>query len=295
MIQTKTTNAGPVGLNPKGDYSASETYTLLDCVKYNHDSWVCKAINADGSAATVTGQAPSDNSQYWLALTDGGRAAFAEGETAKSKGNVAEQQGNTAEQKGNDAQTKGNYAKEQGDYAKEQGNYVKSKVDEASIVNAVLNGSTLSVTSRNGSTVSTDLKGPKGDPGKDLDFASLTPSEKQELIDYITEKITSEGGYVMIPVDESTLSPSSTFQKNSIISIDGVVYRAKENTDTLPFPFLVEENKFVVQTMYGRPCFVKAGNTLSSYWEVYIDASNDVRYKLLEERVAHLETIINSL
>ena len=77
--QTRTINAGPVGIKPRGAYSSTDTYTLLDCVLYNHDSWVCIAMNADGSAATITGQAPADGSQYWKALTDGGRAAVAVG------------------------------------------------------------------------------------------------------------------------------------------------------------------------------------------------------------------------
>ena len=77
--QTRTINAGPVGIKPRGAYSSTDTYTLLDCVLYNHDSWVCIAMNQDGSAATVTGQAPADGSQYWKALTDGGRAAVAVG------------------------------------------------------------------------------------------------------------------------------------------------------------------------------------------------------------------------
>lgn len=77
--QTKTINAGPVGIKPRGAYSSTDTYTMLDCVLYNHDSWVCTAMTADGSAATVSGQAPYDGSQYWKALTDGGRAAVAEG------------------------------------------------------------------------------------------------------------------------------------------------------------------------------------------------------------------------
>ena len=79
MTQTKTINAGPVGMKPKGAYNAATTYTLLDTVLYNHDSWVCKAMNQDGSAAEITGQAPADGSQYWQALTDGGRAAVADG------------------------------------------------------------------------------------------------------------------------------------------------------------------------------------------------------------------------
>lgn len=76
--KTKTINAGPVGMKPKGAYNAAATYTLLDMVLYNHDSWVCKAMNQDGEAIEITGQAPADGSQYWQALCDGGRAAVGE-------------------------------------------------------------------------------------------------------------------------------------------------------------------------------------------------------------------------
>lgn len=85
MAETKTINAGPVGIKPKGAYDAATPYTLLDCVLYNHDSWVCTAINQDGSAGTVTGQTPQDGSQYWKALTDGGRAAVAVGAQMRSE------------------------------------------------------------------------------------------------------------------------------------------------------------------------------------------------------------------
>ena len=77
--KTKTINAGPVGIKPRGTYSSTDRYTLLDCVLYNHDSWVCVAMNQDGEAIEITGQTPADGSQYWKALTDGGRAAVATG------------------------------------------------------------------------------------------------------------------------------------------------------------------------------------------------------------------------
>lgn len=139
--QSKTMNAGPVGLKPKGDYSSTATYTLLDCVKYNHDSWVCKAMNAQGEAIEITGQTPADGSQYWQALTDGGRAAYNEGDTARQKGNTAQQQGNAAEQKGNAAEQKGNAAEQKGNtaaekaaYAKQQGDYAKTQAERAEAV-----------------------------------------------------------------------------------------------------------------------------------------------------------------
>ena len=69
---------GKVGLTPKGAYDNTRVYTFLDCVLFSHDSWVCVALNPDGSAGTVVGEQPSINSTKWTALTDGGSAAMAE-------------------------------------------------------------------------------------------------------------------------------------------------------------------------------------------------------------------------
>ena len=139
--KTKTINAGHVGLKPKGDYTSTGVYTLLDTVRYNHDSWVCKAKNADGSAAVITGHAPSEGSQYWQALTDGGLAAYNEGETARQKGLTAEQKGNTAESQGNTAQQKADLASEKAtladtkaQYATQQGDYAKTQAERAEAV-----------------------------------------------------------------------------------------------------------------------------------------------------------------
>ena len=78
--QSKTTDVGPVGLIPMGDYSPTATYTLLMTVLYNHDSWVCIAMDAEGNEVDVRGIAPDDpthGAANWQALTDGGRAAVA--------------------------------------------------------------------------------------------------------------------------------------------------------------------------------------------------------------------------
>ena len=79
VTETKTTDAGPTGLLPRGNYSPTASYMLLHTVLYNHDSWVCKAVDQNGDAVEITGIAPEDGSQYWQALTDGGRAAVAVG------------------------------------------------------------------------------------------------------------------------------------------------------------------------------------------------------------------------
>lgn len=56
--------AGKVLLMSRGDYDASTTYEVLDWVRYNHKSWVCKE--------TSTGNAP-ENGQYWQELATDGR------------------------------------------------------------------------------------------------------------------------------------------------------------------------------------------------------------------------------
>lgn len=295
MVQTRTTNAGPVAPKPKGAYDKDTAYETLDVVLHDHDSWVCIATAEDGSVTTIKGQDPAEKSPYWKALTDGGRAAYAEGETAKSKGNAAEAQGNEAEAKGNKAEQQGNTAETQGKYAENQGNYVKSTVDEASRVNAVLSGTKLSVTDRNGSTVTVDTKGEKGEKGEGIDYTKMSASEKEELASMIAEEIALEGGYTVKPVDLDTLTASTTFEKNSIICIDGIVYIANKDTENLPFKVVTQDGKLVTQTMYGETCIIVDDKTLNSDWRVWIDASNSLRLHRIEERVTQLESIISSM
>ena len=117
MAETRIVNAGPVGLKPKGEYSPTATYTLLDTVLYNHDSWFCKAMNQDGTAAVITGIAPSDGSAYWQALTDGGRAAYSEGETAKAKGENADAKATLAQTAAQNADAKATLAQQKAELA----------------------------------------------------------------------------------------------------------------------------------------------------------------------------------
>lgn len=72
---------------PCGAYSPTAIYTLNNVVLYKHDSWICKALDAEGRPREITGIAPDDPSLgdlNWQALTDGGRAAVAEGAAVRS-------------------------------------------------------------------------------------------------------------------------------------------------------------------------------------------------------------------
>ncbi len=76
---------------PRGPYSPTATYTLNHVVLYDHDSWVCKALDAQGEAIEISGIAPDDatyGALYWQALTDGGRAAVAEAAAVRTEFNT---------------------------------------------------------------------------------------------------------------------------------------------------------------------------------------------------------------
>jgi hypothetical protein len=178
MSTTKTINVGPVGIKPKGAYSASATYTLLDCVLYNHDSWVCTAKNQAGEPIEITGQAPADGSQYKPALTDGGRADNSEVQTAEQKGNSVEVQGNNAATKAQYAETQGDYAKAQGDYAKEWNDHPPYIGD-----------------GRNGDKdywylwVNHEYVKSSYAKGDDIDWNTMTPEEYQRLVENVKQDL----------------------------------------------------------------------------------------------------------
>ena len=173
--QTKTVNAGPVGLKPKGDYSASATYTLLDCVMYDHDSWVCKAMNTQGEAVNISGQTPSAGSQYWQKLTDGGKAAYEQSGYAKTQGDYAKAQGDDAKEKAANAQY--------------QAGQAESAASKAANVNAYMVDYDLKVTDRNGHTSSTNVK---GDKGEGINYATMSDAQKNELAAKVIQQICSQ-------------------------------------------------------------------------------------------------------
>ena len=59
---------GRVLLIPKGDYSAETTYNMLDLVRYNNKSWVCKQ--------NCIGQTPQEDSYWQLMASDGAEGGY---------------------------------------------------------------------------------------------------------------------------------------------------------------------------------------------------------------------------
>lgn len=97
------------------------------------------------------------------------------------------------------------------------------------------------------------------------------------------------------PVDINSLTPSSTFGKNSVIGINGVLYRAKQNTNNLPVVLTVLNGSFVTHSVNGKIAFVIADETLNSAWEIFTDASIEYWVASLNTALAGKQDVINDL
>ena len=75
------------------------------------------------------------------------------------------------------------------------------------------------------------------------------------------------------PVDIDSLTPSSTFVKNAVIGINGVLYRSLRATSNLPVTPQMSNGQFVTHTINGKTALVIADFTLDTDWEVFTDAS----------------------
>lgn len=262
--------------DPAHEYGSMDT-----CLDDYQSEWLSLVGGNKGHALPgyyADGRAKKD--QYWRCLLNlhrtGAAALNAEEKAAlaNEKANLANEKAELANQKAANAQTQADYAKNMADHPNYIGNdgyyYAWSYATQSYIKGEYMKG-------------------------EGIDYSTMSAAEKQELVEAVAAAVEQEGGYLLYPVDINGISTTTVFQKNSIISIDGVVYRAKQDTYNLPVTLVVDNNKFVTQVLYGHTVFIKANNSISSDWDIWLDASNDFRYKEIEARVAKLETIINSL
>lgn len=109
--------------------------------------------------------------------------------------------------------------------------------------------------------------------------------------DTIYIKDTEAQASLLFPVDISSLTPSSTFTTNSVIGINGVLYRCTADTSDFPVTLQTDGEAFVTHTVNGKTSFVVADETLSSDWEIFTDASVEYWKETLETRVSALENL----
>ena len=93
------------------------------------------------------------------------------------------------------------------------------------------------------------------------------------------------------PVDISSLTPSSTFAKNSVIGINGVLYRSTQQTSNFPVTLTVQDGAFVTHTVNGKMAFVVSSPTINSGWEIFTDASIEYWIASINQSIADISTI----
>lgn len=87
---------------------------------------------------------------------------------------------------------------------------------------------------------------------------------------YATKQEMTQAAIIPVNLDEMT--PTSTFIRNSILFINGVGYRAKQNTTHFPVVLLTDGGQFVVNIVNGAPAYVVSDYTLDEDWEIWGDA-----------------------
>lgn len=202
--ETRTINAGPVGLKPKGAYQATATYSLLDFVRHNSEAWVCTAMNADGSAREIIGQEPAASSQYWMQMTEfaaliaavnasaanaDGKAALANEKAAlaNEKAALADEKASLANDKAGYATNQGDYAKTKGDYAKTQGDYAKTRGDYPDQIRS--DGYVWTYDPDNAGAGADGYYRTAYKVDASLDFDTLTPEQYQALVENVKENM----------------------------------------------------------------------------------------------------------
>jgi len=93
----------------------------------------------------------------------------------------------------------------------------------------------------------------------------------------------------LLPVDISTLTPASTFPKNAVVGINGVLYRATDATQNLPCTLTVQDGQFVVNIVNGKMSFTVTDPAPNEGWEVFTDASIEFWISQLNARITALE------
>lgn len=78
----------------------------------------------------------------------------------------------------------------------------------------------------------------------------------------------------IIPIDIENMTPTMTFEKNSILGINGIMFRAVVDTDEFPVVLLVQDGHIVYdEDENGNKAFVVSDWTQSEDWEIWTDAS----------------------
>lgn len=108
-------------------------------------------------------------------------------------------------------------------------------------------------------------------------------------------ELASNADEHLLPVNINSLTPSSTFRKNAVIGINGVLYRALRATSNMPVVPQIDNGHFVTHTVGGKVALVIADETLNQDWEVFTDASIEYWVASINALLAQKQDTISDL
>ena len=94
------------------------------------------------------------------------------------------------------------------------------------------------------------------------------------------------GSSVLHPIDESQITPSSTYTANDMFALNGIIYRCTGPTVNTPVTMVVDGDNFVTATYKGYKAYVTAGSALQSGWEVWLDTGMNYWIEKHEDRIS---------
>ena len=100
---------------------------------------------------------------------------------------------------------------------------------------------------------------------------------------------------VLHPVDISSLTPSSTFVKNAVIGINGVLYRATAATSNLPCALVTQDGALVTHTVNGKTAYVVSDATPNAGWEIFTDASIEYWVEALNASLSSKQDTVSDI
>lgn len=107
---------------------------------------------------------------------------------------------------------------------------------------------------------------------------------------YATKQEVSDA--TLIPLNMEQLTPSSTFVKNNVLGINGILYRAKQNTSEFPVTVVTDRGRFVYDTdKYGNKAYVVSDYTLSQAWEKWSDAGISYSLSVIDSRLSYFNNL----
>jgi len=107
---------------------------------------------------------------------------------------------------------------------------------------------------------------------------------------YATKQEVSDA--TLIPLNMEQLTPSSTFVKNNVLGINGILYRAKQNTSEFPVTVVTDKGRFVYDIdKYGNKAYVVSDYTLSQAWEIWSDAGINYSLSVIDSRLSYFNNL----